>query len=164
MRRCHGCLGPPRNRRPAHRPWNSCSKTYMQEVKHRDKGAKSHTVWYLQPSWDGSWPRSQVRREAVAGGGSERAGGAPRKSGKGNRGSYEKGGKDKMESSDAPQTSLSCMSCRTPGTAGFTLSLGMKRSPRDAGEPLPTEERESTAFSVAPYIDAAQVEPLLETQ
>jgi hypothetical protein len=50
-------------------------------AKHRVKGAKSPTGWCWGLCWDGSWPRSQVRREAGARGGSERAGGALRRSG-----------------------------------------------------------------------------------
>lgn len=126
-------------------------------------GAKLRTVWCSGPSWDGSWSRPQVRREAVAGGGSVQARGAPQKSGKKSRGREEG---IQMGDSDAPQTSLSCMSSGTPGRADFTLSQGMKRSPRDTRDFLLTEERDLSRVPSlgSPYIDAAQVEPLLKAE
>lgn len=69
--------------------------------------------------------------------------------------------------SDAPQSSLSCMSCEDPGRADFTPSLGMKRSLGDARE-FPAHKGKGiwpTSLPCGPpYIDAAQVEPFLETQ
>lgn len=99
----------------------------------------------------------------MTGGGSVQAGGAPQKSGKESRGREEG---IQMGDSDAPQTSLSCMSSGTPSRADFTLSQGMKRSPRDTRDFLPTGERDSSRVPSlrSPYIDAAQVEPLLKAE
>lgn len=155
----HGCLGPPRNRRCAHRPWNSLTR-HEQEIR----TGRSHIrcgVWGLPEMVAGQDLRREERQWPVGVQGEQE--GPPESLVKKAEVLMRRGEGDKMGSSDAPQTSLSCVSCRTPGRAGFTPSLGVKGSPRDAGDPLPTEERESSHVPPLrpPYIDAAQVEPLL---
>lgn len=81
----------------AHWSWHPLSGTNIQRVKYRVKGSKSHTAWCLGPSWDGSWPRPLMRREAGACGGSEQAEGVPQKSVKESRGSHEEAGDYKGE-------------------------------------------------------------------
>lgn len=151
----NGHLGPPRCRQVLPTvPWASVSVTCWGLATRREQrpgGASSRTGWCWGSSQGGSWPGPQVKREAGSGGGSERAGGAPRRSGKKAKALIRMWG----EQGSAP----------SPGRRmeGDTRGKGAvaPRGPFDSrGKGIPAHH----PLLGPPYIDSAQVKPLLETQ
>lgn len=131
-----------------------------QGGERRAGGANSHTGWCWAHSWGGSWPGFRVRREAGAGGGSERAGEAPQRSRKkvealirAWREQMERGSDcPALPCSAGPQGGFSIQ--RREGQEGGRHSRGA-REPWGKGIPAPVPHT---------YVDSAQVKPLLEAE
>lgn len=152
----NGHLGPPRCRQVLPTvPWDSVSVTSWGLATRREQrpgGASSRTGWCWGSSQGSSWPGPHVKREAGSGGGSERAGGAPRRSGKKAKALIRMW----REQGSAPSPGR-----RMEGDTRAEVGVGVPRGLSDPmGKGIPAHH----PLVGPPYIDSAQVKPLLETQ